>query len=376
MEAIGRLTGGIAHDFNNLLTAVIGNLELVEARNTDSRAARLLGAARQAAERGARLTAQLLAFSRKQRLRPTAIDINAAAENACELLRSTLGGTITIRLQLEAGLGPAIADATQLDLVILNLAVNARDAMPGGGTIVIATRSVRIDEPPSRPEQPDPGEYVCLSLSDTGSGMTAQVRERAFEPFFTTKDIGQGTGLGLPQVLGVAKQLGGGVDIDSQPGVGTTVRLYLPRAEPRAAAAAPALPEVSTGSLAGLRVLLVDDDEDVRATTAAILADFGCEVLQAAGGEAALALAAAATTDLALIDYAMPGLDGLQTAARLRCQDPQLPVLLMSGYADIGSMQALGDAGVGSVLAKPFPAAVLRERLLALRSAAVPHPCA
>jgi signal transduction histidine kinase len=230
MEAVGQLSGGIAHDFNNLLQAVIGNIDLAKGRVTDPKVLRFLDRALAASERGAKLTSQLLAFSRRQRLEPAAVDINALVRGLVEILRSTLGGAIAIEIRLAEDLWRGFADATQLELMVLNLAINARDAMPEGGSLTIVTRNVTLGDP-TRPEEPPPGDYVELSVTDTGTGMPADVLARVFEPFFTTKEVGKGSGLGLSQVLGLTQQLGGGVRIDSQPGKGTTVSVYLARAE-------------------------------------------------------------------------------------------------------------------------------------------------
>jgi signal transduction histidine kinase len=230
MEAVGQLSGGIAHDFNNLLQAVIGNVDLARARVTDPKIVRFLDQALAASERGAKLTGQLLAFSRKQRLEPAAIDINALVQGLVDILRTTIGGRISTEIQLNEALWPGFADPTQLELIILNLAINARDAMPGGGTITIGTDNVTLGKP-TRPEEPQAGDYVELTVSDNGTGMAPDVLAKVFEPFFTTKEIGKGSGLGLSQVLGLTQQLGGGVRIDSEPGRGTVVRVYLPRAD-------------------------------------------------------------------------------------------------------------------------------------------------
>ena len=361
LEAVGRLTGGIAHDFNNLLTAVQGNLELLARRVTDERLSTYIGHARQAAERGAKLTAQLLAFSRRQRLEPEPIDINNSVQNASTLLKSTLGGTVRVDLVLKSDLWPAIADATQLELIILNLAINARDAMPAGGLIVIQTENVQLIRPQERPEAPGPGDYVAISVSDSGEGMSPEVLARVFEPFFTTKEIGRGSGLGLPQVLGVTKQLGGGVEISSRPGVGTTVKVYMPRAATLAAVRDPASTDHVEAELTGLRVMLVDDDPDVRGVAIDMLSDLGCKVRYAATGEAALEeLQADPAADLVLLDYAMPGLNGAETAAMIRERWPQMAVLLMSGFADA---DALSDAWSGPFLHKPFSGAGLAAQL-------------
>jgi signal transduction histidine kinase len=361
MEAVGRLTGGIAHDFNNLLTAVIGNIDLLQRTSTDERATRLLGSARQAAERGAKLTGQLLAFSRRQQLRAEVVNINRAVENTVELLQSTLGGAISI-VRVPAGdLWPASADPTQLDLILLNLAINARDAMPTGGSILIETGNVALADGVSRnAEAPGPGEYVTITLADRGTGMPPEVLARVFDPFFTTKPVGQGTGLGLPQVLGVLKQLGGGIQIESRVGEGTSVTVFLPRA--RAGQASQDAPvDEEAGDLRGMGILLIDDDPDVRGVAAAMLREQGCEVTEAASGRSGLdQLAKAARVDLALIDFAMPGLNGAETAVAIRAERPELPILLMSGYADVDALSSIWD---GPLIPKPFTAGSLQARI-------------
>ena len=231
MEAVGQLSGGIAHDFNNLLQAVIGNIDLARARTTDPKITKFLDHAIAASERGAKLTGQLLAFSRKQRLEPAAIDVNDLVRGLIDILRSTIGSGVTPEMRLNEALWPGFADSTQLELIVLNLAINARDAMPGGGMMIIGTDNVTLGAP-ARPEEPQPGDYVELSVTDNGTGIAAEVLAKVFEPFFTTKEIGKGSGLGLSQVLGLTQQLGGGVRIESEVGRGTVVRVYLPRAQP------------------------------------------------------------------------------------------------------------------------------------------------
>jgi PAS domain S-box-containing protein len=232
MEAIGQLTAGIAHDFNNLLTAILGNLDMLSKPSGQdrARAERLIGGARTAAERGAKLTAQLLAFSRQQRIAAEAVDLNLVIQEMLPLLHSTIGATVTIKFEPEPELWTAVADPTQLELAILNLAINARDAMPEGGSLKITTTNASRGTP-VRPEEPAAGDYVAVTVSDTGSGIPDAVRERIFEPFFTTKEVGKGSGLGLPQVLGVVKQLGGGIAVASVPGGGASVAVFLPRAD-------------------------------------------------------------------------------------------------------------------------------------------------
>jgi signal transduction histidine kinase len=356
MEAVGRLTGGVAHDFNNLLMAVLGNLDLLGRRLTDGRLQRFVEQARAAAERGAALTAQLLAFSRRQRLDPRATDIAEPVAAAADLLAPVLGGNHRLETHVEAGLWPALADATQLQLMIVNLVLNARDAMEEGGVIRITAANVASKAASHRPEAPPPGDYVAVAVADSGVGMPAEVAAQAFEPFFTTKPAGKGSGLGLSQVLGLCKQLGGGVEIETLAGRGTTVTAYLPRAAEAEVAAAPARagadPGAKAAALEGLQLLLVDDDAAVREVAAELLRDLGCRVMEAADGDEAIAaVRGAPAVQAALIDFAMPGLNGGQTAAALRALRPDLPVILMSGYADL---EALAEAWSGPILRKPF----------------------
>ncbi len=361
LEAMGRLTGGIAHDFNNLLMGVLGNLELLSRRVTDDRLQRYITHARQAAERGAKLTTQLLAFSRKQRLEPLPMDVNALVGSSAGLLASTLGGGVRVETVLKPDLWPAMADATQLELVILNLALNARDAMPTGGTVTIETSNITRTEPQGRPESPPPGDFVMVAVSDTGTGMTPEILARVFEPFFTTKAVGQGSGLGLPQVLGLAKQLGGGVEIVTRSGQGSSIQVYLPRSHAAAQPGDESLQDEPVRMLSGARVLLVDDDPDVRAVTGAILTEHGCEVKEVASGLAALdAEATGLPIDVVLLDFAMPGLNGGETASRLRDRRPDLPIVMMSGFADIDTLSAHWR---GPLLHKPFSAASLCSQI-------------
>ncbi len=232
LEAVGQLTSGVAHDFNNLLTVVLGNLGFFEKGldgSADAKLKQRLGHMRMAAERGAKLTSQLLAFSRRQRLEPKPVDLNDALASMRDLLQSSLGGSVQINTNFRSGLWPALVDPTQIELVVLNLAINARDAIPVGGSVTLETANATVGAP-QRPEEPNPGDYVVVSVVDTGSGMTPEVLAKAFEPFFTTKEIGKGSGLGLSQVLGFAKQSGGGMRIETRVGEGTTVKVFLPRA--------------------------------------------------------------------------------------------------------------------------------------------------
>ena len=360
MQAIGHLTGGVAHDFNNLLTGIGGSLELLAREVTTERGRRLLEAARRSTERGAKLTGQLLAFARRQRLEPQPLDLNALVEGMAGLLRSTLGGAVEVETRLAAALPNALADATQVELAVLNIAINARDAMPEGGTIVVSTAEVETG-PPQRAEDPPAGRHVTVAVHDSGHGMPPEVRARIFEPFFTTKDVGRGSGLGLPQVLGVAKQLGGGVRVHSRPGAGTTVELHLPRADaPQDGARPDAARTAPADGLRDAAVLVVDDDDAVREVTASLLRELGCSVRTAAGGTAALdLLAGGAPADAVLLDYAMPGMNGRETAARLLALWPDLSIVLMTGYADFA---ALAQDGL-PVLRKPFAATDLARAL-------------
>jgi signal transduction histidine kinase len=291
MEVIGQMTGGVAHDFNNLLTAVLGNLELATRRGKDENIRRYLEGATQAAQRGAKITSQLLAFSRSQRLQTEPIDLNAIVTAMGDLMFRTIGATVRIETILERRLWQATADPSQIESVILNLAVNARDAMPNGGRLTITTANVTNNDK-SKPAELPEGEYVSVSVSDTGTGMTADVLRKAFEPFFTTKPVGSGTGLGLSQVYGIAKQTGGTVVIDTQLGKGTTVRVYLPRTT-----AVPAVHPTDGAQHVPLRrhearIMVVDDDRDVRQLAVSCLETLGYQVVAADGGHAAIQIAA------------------------------------------------------------------------------------
>jgi PAS domain S-box-containing protein len=387
IEAVGQLTSGVAHDFNNLLTAIIGNLELLKAQlgRGSARASKLLAAATVAADRGARLTAQLLAFSRQQRMRPEPVDLNHIVDSLGALLQSTIGATTRIETMLSPELWPALADASQIELVLLNLAINARDAMPAksadpggaivagaitGGTITIETANLTLGRP-ERPEEPPPGDYVMVSVGDTGSGIAPAILDKVFDPFFTTKEVGKGSGLGLSQVLGVAQQLGGGVHIDTRPGKGTTVKVFLPRASigdvarervrarPHTAIAG----DTEHGS--GL-ILLVDDDDDVRAVAAAMLDEAGYQVIEASSGGAALECLErhAGRITLMIADIAMPGMSGIELAHAVRLGRPDLPILFITGFA--GAALPPTDSRQDRLLRKPFHASELTAEVAAL----------
>jgi signal transduction histidine kinase/ActR/RegA family two-component response regulator len=358
MEAIGQLTGGVAHDFNNLLTAVVGSLELLLRRTDDEKLRRLAGNALQAAERGARLTAQLLAFSRRQRLTPAPLDVNRIIAGMGDLLARSIGPQVEVATRLEEGLSRALADPTQLEVMILNLAINARDAMPGGGRLLIATRNLdRVPE--ALAADLAPGRYVAICVTDTGIGMAPEILQHVFEPFFTTKPLGKGTGLGLAQLYGFARQSGGTVRVESEEGRGTSVTVYLPATE---ADAEPAriVPAEGLRRRRG-RILLVDDDEDVRSVAAAMVAELGYEVTTAGGGEEALRMLEGGRFDLMVTDVAMPGMNGVELGQRARMLVPDLPVLFASGYADVQTFGAeLSDE---TVLRKPFRIGEIAARL-------------
>ena len=351
MEAIGHLTGGIAHDFNNLLQAIGSALYLIEIRRPGAEAMTALQTAQQAVTRGATLTQHLLAFSRRQRLDPRAVDVAALVAGMQGLMERTLGGTIRIVRETEPNLWPALVDANQLEMAILNLAINARDAMPGGGTLTITVGNAPCPAPPA--PGVEPGDYVRIAVRDTGTGMSAEVAARAFEPFFTTKGVGHGTGLGLSMVHGLAAQLGGAVLLDTLLGRGTTFTLLLPRA-PSAAATEPDPAPAALPAAAGTAatILLVEDEVLVRMATAALLSEHGYEVAEAGTGEEALEWAACHRPDAVVTDYAMPGMTGLDLARRLHGAYPGLPVVMVTGYAEIP--QPLLEQERLVVLQKPY----------------------
>jgi signal transduction histidine kinase/ActR/RegA family two-component response regulator len=364
MEVIGQLTGGVAHDFNNLLTAVMGNLDLIAGRTDDREVRKLAEGALRAAKRGATLTHQLLAFARQQRLELRPANVNDLVTGMADMLLRTLGGTVRVELAVADRLWPALIDANQIENAILNLAINARDAMPEGGTLTLETANLRVGQL-HRPGGLEPGDYVVIAVADTGTGMSDDVKAKAFEPFFTTKEVGKGSGLGLSQVYGVVRQSGGAVELDSTPGCGTTVRLYLPRARARR-------PEPSgepgrrleSAVNRGKRVLVVDDDDDVREAVVALLTRLGYEAAAVPSAAAALERFAAEAFDLALVDFAMPGMNGIEAGRVMRARWPELPVLFMTGHADA---PALGDEiAAGSTLRKPFVAAELEARIAGL----------
>ncbi len=359
LEAVGQLTSGVAHYFNNLLTVILGNIDQLLKRLEDPAAKRRLNMMAEAAGRGADLTAQMLAFSRRQKLEPRPVDLNQTVRRMRDLLQSTIGGTVRIlEPELTKDLWLAMIDPTQIELVILNLAINARDAMAVGGTLLISTGNVTTPSP-ERPEQPPAGEHVMVSVTDTGSGMTDEVLAHAFEPFFTTKEVGKGSGLGLSQVFGLAKQSGGGVTIDTAVGRGTTITVYLPRATSAALAPSADVTAPTAAPRPDLVVLVVDDDDAVREVTAGILLDLGYRVFEAGSGGAALDMFNN-RIDAVVLDFAMPGLNGADLAKELRSRRPGVPILFATGYADA---DALAETPDDHIVLKPFRANDLAEKM-------------
>ncbi|MCP8940313.1 response regulator [Alsobacter sp. SYSU M60028] len=349
MESIGQLTGGIAHDFNNLLAVIIGNLELARKRmQPDARVSRLLETALQGAQRGASLTQRLLAFARKQDLAPDVVDVAQLVRSMGDLMRRSIGHAVQIDAAFPPGLPPVRVDPHQLELTLLNLAVNARDAMPEGGRIGISAREETVGA--SNALALAPGSYVCIRVTDTGVGMDEATLALAAEPFFTTKGVGKGTGLGLSMAHGFAVQSGGAMRLLSLAGHGTTVELWLPRAQAEPRSAEPQA-EQPHGAARGYRVLLVEDDPLVMLSTAAMLEDLEHHVTQAESGARALELLGGDEPfDLVVSDFSMPGMNGLQLAERIRASWPDLPILITSGQSEIGGAGRLDLPR----LAKPY----------------------
>ncbi|WP_181700855.1 hybrid sensor histidine kinase/response regulator [Chthonobacter albigriseus] len=349
MEAVGQLTGGIAHDFNNLLGAVVSGFDLIRRRPDEpGRVLRIAESGLAAAERGAKLTAQLLAFSRSQKIDIRPLLVSALVEGMRDLLGHTLGPQVRVRFELDGRPVAVLSDPVQLEMAVLNLAINARDAMPGGGELVIRTSVVNLVADPELPE----GPYVELAVADNGVGMPPEVAARAFDPFFTTKEIGQGTGLGLSQVYGIARQAGGSARIHTVPGAGTTVLLLLPTTEDEVSAPQGPQPQelqiVETYS-----VLVIDDDEDVRRMLCEVLDVLGYRVFEAPDGPSGLAQFARTNPDIVILDYAMPGMNGAKVADAIRTTDPDAPIVFASGYSDTAAIEAVTGTPV-PLLRKPF----------------------
>ncbi len=361
MESVGQLTGGIAHDFNNLLTVVSGNLELIEDAADNDRVRQFAAAARCAAGRGAKLTAQLLAFSRRQKLNPKLINANKLISEFQGLIRQAVGGSCKVELRTDERLWFCHVDPPLLETALLNLALNARDAMPDGGVLEIETRNVVLDE--GVMDGCSPGSYVRLSVTDTGCGIPPEVRDRVFEPFFTTKEVGKGTGLGLSMVYGFVRQTGGYVDVESALGMGTTVALYLPKAKQKPDAEAEA---VQTQTIPGgsERVLVVEDNEDVLEVTSAMLTTFGYRVLCARNGAEALQmLKSGQEFELLFSDVVMPnGMSGVELARETKRLNRSIKILLTSGYAgDV--LERHRSVDEFPIIDKPFQLADLARRL-------------
>ena len=368
LEAMGQLTGGVAHDFNNLLTPIMGSLDMLQKRQVGgAREQRLIDGALQSAERAKTLVQRLLAFSRRQPLQPQPVDVAELVRGMSELIGSTTGPQIRISVEVADDLPRAVADANQLEMAILNLAVNARDAMPDGGTIRIAADLRTASH--GNALRLSPASYVCISVADTGVGMDEATLRRAVEPFFSTKGVGKGTGLGLSMVHGLAAQLGGAVHLASKPGVGTNVELWLPRTDEQSdrvevqAVAADIAPATGT-------ILLVDDEQVARETTADMLAEMGFDVTQCESGEEALAmLRSGFDPDLLISDHLMPGISGEELAREVQTAYPKTKILIISGFADLEGI----SPGIPR-LNKPFRQHELAARITELSIERAPTP--
>jgi len=366
LEAIGQLTGGIAHDFNNLLTIITGNLELLEMDLTDGEQRDLLARANNAALMGARLTNRLLTFARRRKLEPAVLDLNEQVLAMAELLRRTLGEAISLGTLLAPGLWEVRADPGEIENAMLNLAINARDAMPAGGKLVIETRNLFLDEREVASEAGlEPGEYVRLCVSDTGAGMSRDVLARAFEPFFTTKEPGKGTGLGLSVIYGFVKQSGGHVTASSAIGKGTTVNLYLPRVAADTTGDAAIARPTSSAAKDNETILLVEDNHDVRAVTVRRLRNLGYTVVEAANAARAIEiLGEGRAVDLVFSDVVMPGgMSGFELAQWLRDNAPSVRILLTSGFAEDVARAGEPPASHLEILRKPYSGAELARAL-------------
>ena len=363
VEALGQLTGGIAHDFNNLLAIVVGNLDLLRSSGEfDSRASQYIENALGASERGTKLASQLLVFSRSQRLELKALVVADVIAGMQELLSRTLGPDIRIRIELDPVRAAVLSERTQLELAILNLAINARDAMSGGGELTISIAPLRIEGD----AELEAGDYVRVSVSDTGSGMTPETAARAFEPFFTTKGPGKGTGLGLSQVYGIARRAAGTARIESRLGSGTSVHMFLRRIDIGALPVEHQPAERGPETTASINVLIVDDDPDVRQLLVDLISAFGHDPVAAEDGARGLVALDRSKPDLVLVDFAMPGMSGAEFGRRVRGRFPDMPIVFVTGYADTDMIEsAVGESAL--VLRKPFRSfelrAILREAI-------------
>jgi PAS domain S-box-containing protein len=362
LDAIGQMTSGMAHDFNNLLSVILMNTKLLLRAVRDADQQEGLELVRSAAEKGANLTKQLLAFSRKQRLEPQIVDLNSKLAGMRDLLRATLGARIELKVRANSSLWRALVDPTQIELVVLNLAINARDAMAGQGSLIVETFNTVIDADPLRPEDPSPGNYVAIAVSDTGIGIPGDVLPHVFEPFFSTKEAGKGSGLGLAQVFGIAKQSGGGVCIDTRVGEGTTVSVFFPSGEMlplgEESDAIPAIVEQLTTSA---HILVVDDDKDVLKSTLRLLQALGFSVLGArSGSEALQQLAGNPEIDLIVAEFAMPEMNGIDLAGTVSRLRPSLPFILMTANGEIDPLKEIGRM---RILPKPWTDSELAEEI-------------
>jgi len=373
MEAVGQLTGGIAHDFNNLLTGIVGSLDLLQTRLKQGRTdnvTRYIDAAMTSANRAAALTHRLLAFARRQPLVPKSVDANQLVVSLEDLLRRTIGEAIDLVIIASDDLWTTLCDPNQLESALLNLAINARDAMPGGGKLTISTTNVRLDGVIADTPALSPGDYICIDVTDTGTGMSAEVAARAFDPFFTTKPLGHGTGLGLSMIYGFARQSNGRAAIDSKLGRGTSVKLYLPRHRSEGATEHVSPGNAPEHRAAGETVLVVEDEPVVRGVILEMLAEQGYQMLEAFDGPSGLQiLRGDEAIDLLITDVGLPGMNGRQLADQAREMRPGLKVLFITGYAENADM-AEGFLPPGmEMITKPFDHDQLSGRVRAMVSA-------
>ncbi len=372
MEAVGQLTGGIAHDFNNLLTGIVGSLDLLQTRLNQGRTdnvERYINAAMTSANRAAALTHRLLAFARRQPLIPKSVDVNQLVVSLEDLLRRTIGETIDLQIVAAADLWSTLCDPNQLESALLNLAINARDAMPDGGRLTIATSNARLDSVTADTPALSPGDYVCITVTDTGVGMSAEVAARAFDPFFTTKPIGQGTGLGLSMIYGFARQSNGHVTIDSKIGQGTAVRLYLPRHHGDIAASQASAARTAEHAATGETVLVIEDEPVVRGVILEMLDEQGYRTLEAVDGPSSLKiLRSGERIDLLVTDVGLPGMNGRQVADQARESRPDLKILFITGYAEsVAIADGFLQPGM-EMITKPFDLDHLAQRIRAMIS--------
>jgi hypothetical protein len=373
MEAVGQLTGGIAHDFNNLLTGIVGSLDLLQTRFNQGRTenvARYIDAAMTSANRAAALTHRLLAFARRQPLVPKSVDVNQLVVSLEDLLRRTIGETIDLDIAAAEDLWWTLCDANQLESALLNLAINARDAMPDGGRLTIATSNAMIENVTAETPALSPGDYVCIAVTDSGMGMNAEVVARAFDPFFTTKPIGQGTGLGLSMIYGFARQSNGHATIDSKMGQGTTVRLYLPRHHGEIGIPQPSVTRKTRQASRGETVLVIEDEPIVRAVIVEMLAEQGYRTLEAVDGLIGLKiLQSSERIDLLVTDIGLPGINGRQVADQARETRPRLKILFITGYAESVAMSGDFLRPGMELVTKPFDLDHLAQRIRTMISA-------